>query len=273
MSLEDCPLCHSTRAEVLVEFPPRRMLRCRDCRLGYLSPRLSAEEMLEHYRTGDYYESSEGSGYSSYLAQERSLRLTFRLLIGKLARKGYTGGRLLEIGCGYGYFLTEARAHFSHLTGTDYSPGALEQARKTGATVYLGGLESVPSEETFDAAVMLQVLEHLYDPLDFLNRLRERLRPRGSLAVAVPNLASPLRLLLGRRWPSYKIPEHVAYYEQSTLKRTLEQAGFKNVQNVFYPEFFPLGLLAEKFKLRLPGGLARQILWVPTTSVACVGQA
>jgi len=94
--------------------------------------------MHAHYVDDAYFEGGT-AGYSSYQAQESTLRPTFRRFLAELDRRGMTGGRLLEVGCAYGFFLDEARGHFAHRTGTDYSPAALEKASSRADHVILGG--------------------------------------------------------------------------------------------------------------------------------------
>lgn len=269
--MNDCTLCHSNQARVLASFPPYEVVRCLACGVGFLRPRPTEAEMQEVYARQEYFEAEAGSGYSDYRSQERSLRRTFAGLLRLLRRRGLTGGRLLELGCGYGYFLTEAAGHYPHRTATDYSSGAALQARATGAEIHVGGLDEVPLEQSFQLIAMIQVLEHLYEPVRTLQLASQRLEPGGAIVAAVPNLASPLRHLLGKRWPSYKIPEHLTYFDAGTLARTFREAGLARVEVLPYPEFFPLGLLAGKFGLRLPAWLGTRTVWVPTTSVACLG--
>jgi hypothetical protein len=109
-----CPLCESDRRE----FPfrlhePYRVARCMECGLHYLYPRLIEIAMQEVYREPSYYEGGE-SGYAdtSYAAQEFALRATFQRLLQNLAKRGLTGGDLLEVGYGYGHLLDEARLFF-----------------------------------------------------------------------------------------------------------------------------------------------------------------
>lgn len=81
--------------------------------LHYLYLRLIEIAMQEVYREPSYYEGGE-SGYAdtSYTAQESALRSTFKGLLHNLAGRGLIGGDLLEIGCGYGHLLDEARLFF-----------------------------------------------------------------------------------------------------------------------------------------------------------------
>jgi 2-polyprenyl-3-methyl-5-hydroxy-6-metoxy-1,4-benzoquinol methylase len=140
--------------------------RCVECGFHYLYPRLIESAMQEAYRESSYYEGGAcGYAGTSYTAQEFALRATFKRLLHNLARRGLTGGELLEIGCGYGYLLDEARSFFERRVGTDFSPEGAEIARATGAEVFVGRIGQVPSEAKFDCVIAHQVIEHLYQPL------------------------------------------------------------------------------------------------------------
>jgi len=78
---------------------------------------------------------------------------------------------------------------------------------------------------------------------------------------------------MGRRWPSFKVPEHVVYFEFETLSALLYRAGLSDVRRLPYPHAFPLGLIAAKFGLTMAPLLARLKVWVPATTVAAYGRA
>jgi 2-polyprenyl-3-methyl-5-hydroxy-6-metoxy-1,4-benzoquinol methylase len=269
-----CPVCGSERREVRFRLPePYAVARCSACGVHYLYPRLIESAMQEAYRQPSYYEGGEfGYADTSYTAQEFALRSTFKRLLNNLGRRGLTGGDLLEIGCGYGYLLDEVRSSFDRRVGTEFSPQAAEIARATGAEVFVGGIEQVPPACKFDCVVATQVIEHVYEPLTFVRQLASRAKPGGHIVVATPDIGGVLRKALGRRWPSFKTPEHVLYFDFQTLRALMYEAGLTNVRRLPYPHAFPLGLLAAKFGMRMPGPLARIRVWVPATTVAAYGR-
>jgi len=179
----------------------------------------------------------------------------------------------LEIGCGYGYLLDEARSFFDQRIGTDCSPEAAEIARTTGAEVFIGGVEQVPLERKFDCVVATQVIEHVYEPLSFVKGLAGHTKPGGHIVVATPDIGGVLRRVMGRRWPSFKAPEHVLYFDFRSLSVLMHRAGLTNVRRLPHPHAFPLGLIATKFGLTIPPLLARLKVWVPATTVAVYGRA
>lgn len=229
--------------------------------------------MQQAYRESSYYEGGTcGYADTSYIAQESALRATFKRLLHNLAKRGLTGGDLLEIGCGYGYLLDEARLFFNRRVGTEFSPQGAEIARVTGAEVFVGGIEQVPPEHKFDCVVATQVIEHVYEPLSFVKRLANHTKPGGHIVLATPDIGGVLRKLMGRRWPSFKAPEHVVYFDFQTLSSLMDQAGLRGVHRLPYPHAFPLGLIAAKFGLALPSVLAHVKVWVPATTVAAYGR-
>jgi 2-polyprenyl-3-methyl-5-hydroxy-6-metoxy-1,4-benzoquinol methylase len=267
-----CPLCGSEeRQESLYGFPPYAVARCRNCRLWYLCPRLIEPAMHARYETDSYFEGGE-SGYSSYQAQESTLRHTFRSCLREMARRGMTGGRLLEVGCAYGFFLDEARSYFEHRTGTDYSPAALEKARSRADRVLLGGTEEVPAGERFDCIACIHVIEHIYDPVTFLRTLAGHLRPGGWMMLATPDMGSFWRPLMRYRWPFFKLPEHVTYFDRRTLSELLHRGGYEEVQSLPYPSAFSLDLIGEKLGIRMPAALGYREIWIPATTIAAAGR-
>ena len=269
-----CPLCESDRRE----FPfrlrqPYNVVRCTECGLYYLYPRLIESAMQEAYRQSSYYEGG-ASGYAdaSYTAQESALRATFKSLLHNLAGRGLIGGDLLEIGCGYGYLLDEARSFFQRRVGTEFSPQGAEIARETGAEVFVGGVEQIPPDTKFDCIIATQVIEHIYQPLSFVKQLVDRTRPGGHIILATPDIGGVLRKAMGRRWPSFKVPEHVLYLNYWTLSSLMYRAGVSDTSRLPYPHAFPLCLIAAKFGFNLPPWLKHFNVWVPATTVAAYGR-
>ena len=268
-----CPLCRSQRREFAFRLhKPYSVVRCIECGLHYLYPRLIESAMQEAYRQSSYYEGGAcGYADTSYTAQESALRATFKRLLHNLAGCGLTGGDLLEIGCGYGYLLDEARAFFQRRVGTEFSPQGAEIARKTGAEVFVGGVEEISTDVRFDCIIATQVIEHIYRPLSFLKQLVARTRPGGHIILATPDIGGVLRKAMGRRWPSFKVPEHVLYFNYWTLSSLMYRAGLSDVRRLPYPHAFPFGLIAAKFGFKLPPWLKRFNVWVPATTVAAYG--
>lgn len=245
--------------------------------------------MVAAYREETYFEGGAGPGYSSYLAQEPTLRRTFRRLLRAMHRRGMTGagGRLLEIGCAYGFFLDEARPYFGYRAGTEYSEAGAARARGVADQIYVGGLEAIPDGAhggQFDTIVLIHTIEHVYNPVTLLEGLMQHLAPGGWIVLATPDMGGFWRPLLGRFWPFWKPPEHVAFYSARSLEALLLRAGCGAVRRMPYVSYFPLSLVREKLLPRraAAGPLATLeaapetakplAIWMPSTTVAAAGR-
>lgn len=268
-----CPLCGSDDS-LFIHRPksglPFCIHRCKSCGFDYLSPRLREAVMHHHYQAETYF---DGDGYQNYAEQELALRATFRRLLKRLHGLGHTGGRLLEIGCGYGFLLAEAAPYFSFRCGTDYSAKAVAQARKHADEVLLGGQDAVQnSTSCFDCVIANHVIEHVYDPLAFVSGLLEMLRPGGSLLLSTPDAGSWWRRLMGPRWPSYKLPEHILYFNTVNLAGLVRRAGAQEPLAIPYPHAFPLTVVAAKFGWKLGPRWSRNSVWLPGTTTAVLSK-
>lgn len=262
----DCPLCNTRNGKpTRFDFAPYKLARCAECGLYFCATRLTPRSVAGLYAHHDYF---EGQGYNSYAAQEPALRLTFRRFLKKLNDRFPLQGALLEIGCGYGYLLDEARPYFQRRVGTDFSPQAVKQAAACGAKIYQGDIGGLPHDDRYDCIILAQVIEHVYHPVPLLRAIRDKLKAGGVVAVATPNIGSLWFPLMGRKWASFKIPEHVAFYNRQTLNRLLASAGFRDIHTVPYLHAFPLALIANKLAIRTPARLGRWSFWIPGTTIA-----
>lgn len=266
-----CPLCNSTAArDTRYVHPPFAVKACADCSLFYLSPRLTREDARRLYQSDTYFSGGDGaSGYASYQVQEDSLRATFRTLLKTLERQGVCGGSLLEVGCGPGYLLDEARRYFPERAGVELSPATAREAElRSGARIELD-LDDFDATPAFDCIIATHVIEHIYDPVPFVQNMARRLKPGGSLVLAAPHMGSIFRRVMGNRWPSFKYPEHVSFFDAETLSALLVRAGLDVAESVPYPHAFPLSLVLSKLGIKVGGVADRISITLPATTVCC----
>jgi SAM-dependent methyltransferase len=277
-----CPVCLSLKVlRKSYRFDPFEVVACGRCPAWYLSPRLDSTAMEIAYNE-HYFETGE-LGYNGYERQEKSLKLTFKWLLKMLVRQGVIRpanlrGKehqsLLEIGCAYGYLLELAQHHFDTVAGTEFSSAAAARARRAvvNAQVYVGGIGSMPPDQHFDVVICTQVIEHIYKPHPFIRDALDRLKPGGWLVMTTPNMDSWWRMLLGHRWPSFKIPEHVVFYNSEGLCRLLESHGVRSVQPFVPHECFTLSTVLEKFGLIIRSLPLDIPVWVRGTSIGIMGR-
>ena len=141
------------------------ILKCRACGLGSTLVSSDFEPFYQYNR--DYFHGSSGyadgsGGYADYSGSERVLRAEFRRSLSALRRHGCEAGRLLEIGCAYGFFLSEAQGYFD-CHGIEIAKDAVDFCRSRGLEVHRGTPEKELLDRLgrFDAVVLGDVLRFL----------------------------------------------------------------------------------------------------------------
>jgi SAM-dependent methyltransferase len=229
MSDGSCILCAATGP-----FRPRwrkdgyGIEECPSCGLVQLVPTPTPETLRALYSQDSYFSGDGDSGYSQYESQEQEYLATFKEDVRRIAEFVPTG-RVLEVGCGYGYFLRCAVDAGYDAYGIDLSPTAVKWAsERLPGRVFCGLLEEVPEiqGQQYDVIFGSHLIEHLTEPGAFLETAARLLRPGGLIVLVTPNIKSLLARVSRSRWVSLKIPEHVSYYDPATITTLLTRADF-----------------------------------------------
>lgn len=141
---------------------------------------------------------------------------------------GVTPGRLLEIGCGNGTHMLRMKSLGWEVEGHEVDMfAARAAARRVGVTVHLGELDNLEIRDaTYDAIIMVHVIEHVRDPVKLLRVCKRLLKFGGILVVATPNIESFGHKEFGRDWRDIDAPRHLHIFSKSTLARLAAEAGF-----------------------------------------------
>lgn len=216
--LDPIPAAHWRNGEPI---PDTKIGFCETCGFYHVTPYPSAEYLSGYYQH-----------YEMPTAQENLAELA-RFL----ARNVGPDEKIVDMGCGDGAFLKELHSlGYKNLHGFDQSPG-LERAKKLGfgnfhnASVwdYLAQQKDAGGADA-RVLVMVNVLEHVTEPLDLLRQIWEILPPDGLLCLVVPNDFSPLQqaFLKAKQHRPWFIclPDHVNYFSFATLELALAKSGF-----------------------------------------------
>lgn len=162
------------------------------------------------------------------LSQEEHRVKFFR----KLKRKG----RLLDIGCGMGYFLSACRNYGYHVEGFDISDdAALYVQNELKIPVTTGSIRDVRYENgSFDIIAMWHSLEHCPDPREYLEKARWWLKPGGLLVVDVPNYRGTDAQKTWCSWKGWQLPYHLYHFTPETLLLLLGKYGFQTIRTKDY---------------------------------------
>jgi SAM-dependent methyltransferase len=196
-----------------------RIDRCASCGLGVTMPKPTAKELEDCY-AGDY-------AYGAHTIIEAEKRLRSRRL---LDFAGIDGGRILDVGCMFGYLLDEAKSRGAETWGVEFAEMPAGLAASNGHRIVTGVIEDLHAKHPdarFDAVLAQHVLEHVPEPESFLKAAHELLSDHGKLVLAVPNVDARARSLAKRSWGWYQVPVHVYHYGETSLRRLLDKNGFR----------------------------------------------
>ena len=200
------------------------LVRCQNCGLVYINPRLNREALIG---------SAGGGAWHSALAVNRTIYETGCHRLRQLLRSD-SGGRptLLDVGCAYGDFLTVAREHGFDVAGVDIDKPVAEVARQRGFVVLDDLLEELALPgESFDAVTLWDVIEHVGDPKALLAETVRVLKPGGILFFHTGNAAFQvpkgrvLAALRPGRGPYNAPVQHMYHFSASSSRALLARAG------------------------------------------------
>jgi SAM-dependent methyltransferase len=177
----------------------------------------------------------------AYLAEEAGRRVTARRLVAAIERHA-PRGRMLEVGCGHGLLLDEARRRGWTVTGLEPARAARAHAASLGLDVRDALLQDLDpgTDGGYEAIVMADVIEHLEDPVCALRAAAALLAEGGALCVVTPDPSSRTARLAGARWWGY-LPAHTYLLPRRTLKRLLSEAGLDPIVDVGLWRTFTVG--------------------------------
>ena len=151
-----------------------------------------------------------------------------------------SGGKILDIGCGFGKFLLRAKKAGWDAYGIEVSDSAVDVARRMGLQVKKidGRFETVDfPEEFFDCILLNNVLEHCHYPKRALNQCYRILKKNGYLIVVVPNFDCYDRRIFKQYWGHLDIPRHLYHFNPHTLSALLVKVGFC-IEKIKYKKWF-----------------------------------
>lgn len=222
-----CRICNSGNIKKII-IKEMTAYKCLDCDVEFFWPQPSQEEIDNIYQK-DYYKSWGIDGGDN--GRSRSMKIaTFDRYIGFIKKYKNTG-KLLDVGCAFGYLLEAAKDGGFDIYGVELSKFSSNIAQnKFGEKIFNKQLEDVKfQDEYFDVITMSDLIEHIPKPQDFLKEVRRILRKDGIIVIITPDTDSFSRKILGyKNWFHYK-PEHLFYYNKKSLNNLLDKFDFNIV--------------------------------------------
>lgn len=232
--------------------------RCKNCKFIWLNPRPLQKEMKKIY--SEYYTHGSVASEKSTLRNKIKmslvaaafkskknlkikysswLRIIFKLnpflkeIFGKrvvMYLQDSAGGKLLDVGCGSGNFLSIMRDLGWKVQGVEFDKKAAEIVQKRlGVKVFCKNFEKISfPKNSFDAVTMRHVIEHTEDPIRFLKKAWFILKPGGKLIVVTPNIESLGHSIFKKNWVHLDPPRHLFLFSAKSLRRCAQISGLRN---------------------------------------------
>jgi SAM-dependent methyltransferase len=217
--------------------------QCTGCTLAFLDPMYEDEELAALYPI-DYYAFTDRFAVSGP-CRSASAKI-YRLLTPPEHKtrdpKFERPGRMLDIGCGAGWFISQMRDLGWDVKGVEPNIAAAEFGRsKEGLDIFPGSLlnANFPAR-AFDYVRMNHSFEHMPDPNQILDEIYRILADQGKLMIGVPNRDSFTARVFGRFWYHLALPVHTFSYSVQTLSQMLAKHNFNVEKVVFNTEQTPL---------------------------------
>jgi len=221
-----CLVCGNDNFVCILKKDEWSVYECTQCGLGVTSPfpdkakRAALYDNTYFQPQNDFF-NINSTEFKAKISQE-SHRIRF---VKKVTGKG----RLLDIGCGNGFFLYTAKQSGFSVEGLDISDTNKFFIEKTlGIPVTISAVEDIPYPENhFDVITMWHSLEHNPEPLGILKKCLSWLKSDGVLVIEVPNHNCIDARINNAEWPNWALPYHLYHFTRDSLFRLVESCGLK----------------------------------------------
>jgi SAM-dependent methyltransferase len=239
-----CPICKSenfifignplisNKAQKVIK-KDYKVVKCLKCSFYFVNPPLELSESDWKY----LYDETYFVENSKWFINKRKLDCKERIT----KSAGFTSNKIdnfLDIGCGEGYSLIEAKSKGWNVFGIDITDHRMESAKTSDIKFIKADLinSNLPSDY-FDVVYLDSVLEHVYNPSEYLLEIKRVLKKGGILYLGVPNedsLFNDVRKILYKitgkniteKIKPFQSPYHINGFNKSSLTFALNNAGF-----------------------------------------------
>lgn len=236
-----CNICQNSDLKILsncLRMGTGTVYYCPNCNYGMLEPNFTNAE--------EYYDNEYRKKFTDILNGEEEqpeeiyrTRCQYQKDRINILQKYYDKKKsFLEIGCSAGQFLSEIIHEFDEVCGLELSKSCAAYVHdKWNIPVYEESIQNISWNKKFDYIAFFQVLEHIENPLDFMEHVRELLNDNGRVFFEVPNLDDPLLKL----WdvPAYETfyyhEAHLSYFSELSLKKLLELAHME-IDEIYFTQ-------------------------------------
>jgi SAM-dependent methyltransferase len=213
---DQCLICEGNQLYALNAYARHDLVKCANCGFIFIKRIASPEELENHYKVYNYSSRKKISPVTIQRYHE--------LLDG--FEKYRKHNRILDVGCGTGWFLEVAKERGWEVFGTEFSEAAVSLCQEYGLNVVQGALhEELFEKQSFDVITSFEVIEHIDNPLQDVQIISSLLRKGGLFYCTTPNFNGLLRYIYKADYSIINYPEHLSYYTPKTFDFLMNKHG------------------------------------------------
>lgn len=208
---------------------------CSSCGLLYTYNAPSVDKIAPYYASQDYISHSDTrQGLIANLYHKvRGIMLARKA---NLVSTYHKSGRLLDVGCGTGYFAKFMMGREYDVTGVEIDDTARNYGIKNfGITAHSTDFIEKNNNQTFDVITLWHVLEHIYELTPYMQRFHAMLNPGGHLVIAVPNHRSLDANEFNDFWAAYDVPRHLWHFDVVSMSKLAAKTQFEIIHKEHMP--------------------------------------
>lgn len=209
------------------------LVQCGVCRSEFLDPAPGSKDTDECYGS-NYFSKRTDRGYDNYFSSttrteiERVIKLNLKGIgFNKFENTLQKKKRSLDIGCAAGYFVNYLHANGWDAQGIDVSKPCTDFASsRLGLNIINGDYLSIEYLEKFECITMWATIEHLSAPDHFIKKIHTDLKDNGILIISTCRQGGFFQKIANKSWRYYNFPEHIYFFNSTSLKKLLKDNGF-----------------------------------------------
>ncbi len=247
-----CKICQNKKLKYFAQFPFFDLYYCNNCKT-YPANGNFDKKFLTRVYSESYFNFWKGTSPTLTDKVKSEVRKMKRETFGeylKIISKHHKlkGSKLLDIGCATGYLLELAQEKGCDCSGVEVSSFAAKEAsKKFPKRIFNGTIEQAKyKDKQFDIITMIDLLEHVTDPIKTLNEVKRILKPDGYILIVTPNIDSVWVKLLGKKWTNFK-EEHIFYFSPISLKFMTEKTNLKIIYQTNVIKYLTLEYIYSHF--------------------------
>jgi len=238
-----CPVCDNFKFKKLINLHDDRygepnlysIKVCTQCGHYCTFPRIKNDQISSLY--GNFYP-RKNINIKSIIEEARKERSKFsrffRWLKGTNNQGQFYAKKddfFLDIGCGSGVSLIEAKYLGANAFGLEADPNVEKISKALNLNIFQGKLEDSPfKDKKFDLIVLNQVIEHIPEPDILLKKLATKLTKNGWIIISLPNVNSFWRFLFKERWINWHVPYHLHHFKGKNFGRLIKKCDLQVIK-------------------------------------------